>query len=296
METLKPTQTNIWLEELNDILRGASGGFLFGVPLLYTVELWSIGSSTQPPRLLGALGIAFVAVYLLTQIEGFRRDRHLHPVEAVMESIEVLALGLVCAAIALVLLRRITLSTPLTEALGKLVFEGIPFSIGVALARSILDRDRGRGKHPQSKTAPQQSPRANRINIGATLADVDATLIGALIISINIAPTDEISLLAESIPPLWLLPIVAASLALSYIIVFVAGFAKQTERQQQRGLFQQPLSETLVAYLVSLLAAIFMLWFFRQLSSQNPWQEWLSDTIVLGLPAAIGGAAGRIAI
>ncbi|MEO0491605.1 MAG: DUF2391 family protein, partial [Cyanobacteria bacterium J06659_2] len=44
------------------------------------------------------------------------------------------------AAIALVLLRRITLETPLPESLGKLVFEGVPFSLGVTLARSTLSR------------------------------------------------------------------------------------------------------------------------------------------------------------
>ncbi|MGA1626483.1 MAG: DUF2391 family protein, partial [Prochlorothrix sp.] len=32
-----------WRQDLRYLLRRAAGGFLFGVPLLYTVELWSIG-------------------------------------------------------------------------------------------------------------------------------------------------------------------------------------------------------------------------------------------------------------
>ena len=56
----------MWQRELQDILRGAAGGFLFGIPLLYTVEVWSIGSATQPSRLLIALGVTFIVVLLLT--------------------------------------------------------------------------------------------------------------------------------------------------------------------------------------------------------------------------------------
>ena len=33
-----------WKQELQEIISGASGGFLFGIPLLYTMEVWFIGS------------------------------------------------------------------------------------------------------------------------------------------------------------------------------------------------------------------------------------------------------------
>ncbi|MEL7495145.1 MAG: DUF2391 family protein, partial [Cyanobacteria bacterium J06554_11] len=133
---------NIWTAELRVILKGAAGSFLFGIPLLYTVEVWSIGSSTNALRLLLVQGFTFVVVLLLTQIEGFRRSLTIKPIETVLESIEALGIGIICAAIALLLLRRITVETPLSEALGKLIFEGVPFSLGVTLARSTLERQR----------------------------------------------------------------------------------------------------------------------------------------------------------
>jgi putative integral membrane protein (TIGR02587 family) len=284
----------MWQRELQDILRGAAGGFLFGIPLLYTVEVWSIGSATQPSRLLIALGVTFIVVLLLTQTEGFRQTMQLQPIEAVMESVEALGIGIVCAAIALVLLRRITLGTPLSETLGKLVFEGVPFSLGVALARSTLSRDRVRNRTRRTRSLPQRQFSApNPFNLRDTLADADATLIGAILIAFSIAPTEEIPLLASSIPPSWLLLVIAASLVSSYVIVFASGFTDRTERQQQ-GLLLSPVTETLVAYLLALLTSMMMLVFFQQLNLQDPWHEWLSDTIVLGLPASIGGAAGRI--
>ncbi|NEP16440.1 MAG: TIGR02587 family membrane protein [Leptolyngbya sp. SIO4C1] len=284
--------TSVWQTELQAILRGAAGGFLFGIPLLYTVEVWMIGSAASSPFLLGVLGVTFVVVLLLTQVEGFRRTLTLHPLEAFLESIEALAIGLTCAAISLVLLRRITLETPLSETLGKLIFEGVPFSLGVTLARTTLTQTRQRLRRRLTST---RFTAPTLFNLRDTLIDLDATLIGALLIAFSIAPTEEIPILASALPPLWLLLIMAASLLLSYMIVFVSGFTDRSERQQ-RGLLLSPLTETLVAYLVALLASALMLAFFQQLSPADPWSEWLGDIVVLGLPAAIGGAAGRILI
>lgn len=276
------------------MLRGASGSFLFGIPLLYTIEVWSIGSAAQPPLLLTVLGTTFVVVLLLTEIEGFRRTLTLHPLEAILESIEALGIGLVCAAIALVLLRRVTLETPLSEALGKLIFEGVPFSIGVALARSTLSRSLD-NRARRTVNRPRLLAAPSLFSVRDTLVDLDATLIGTILIAFSIAPTEEIPILAADIPPLWLLLLMAASLVFSYGIVFASGFSDRSERRQ-RGLLISPITETLVAYLVALLASVIMLIFFQQLTLQDPWQEWLGDTIVLALPAAIGGAAGRILI
>lgn len=286
---------NIWLAELQDLVRAGAGAFLFGIPLLYTVEVWSIGSSTQPTRLLAVLATTLIVVWLLTQVEGFRQAIALKPLGAVLESIEAVGIGLLCAAIALLLLRRITLETPLSETLGKLIFEGVPFSVGVALARSILSPDRSRNRSRRTVNRPRRYAPPSLQPLRDTLGDLDATLIGALLIAFSIAPTEEIALLAAAIPPLWLLLIIGASLVLSYGIVFASGFTDRSERLQ-RGLLLSPETETLVAYLVALMASVLMLIFFQQLNPQDPWQEWLSNTIVLALPAAIGGAAGRILI
>lgn len=288
------TETNIWLSELQDILRGAAGGFLFGIPLLYTIEVWAIGSATAPANLLAVLSTTLVVVWLLTQVEGFRRTLTLRPLETVMESIEAVGIGVVCAAIALILLRRITLDTPLSETLGKLIFEAVPFSLGVALARSILNRDRQRQRRIVNRRS-QQLRVVSLLTLQDTLIDIDATLIGAVLIAFSIAPTEEIPTLAASLPPLWLLLIMGASLVMSYGIVFASGFGDRSERLQ-RGLLLSPVAETLVAYLVALVASAVMLVFFQQLNPGDPWQEWLSNVVVLGLPASVGGAAGRILI
>ena len=281
----------MWIEELRAILRGAAGSFLFGIPLLYTVEVWAIGSSTDSLQLLYVQAVTFFVVLLLTQVEGFRRSLTIHPLETVLESIEALGIGIICAAIALVLLRRITLETPLSETLGKLIFEGVPFSLGVTLARSTLERRRSQRRTSSSEQS--LLPATFRDILRDTLVDIDATLIGAIVIAFSIAPTEEISIIAAALPPLWLLLIMVASVLVSYIVVFASGFTDRSARAQ-RGLLLSPVTETLVAYIVVLIASALMLIFFQQLSSTDPWQEWLGNIIVLGLPASVGGAAGRI--
>lgn len=291
-----------WQFELTDLVRGMSGGFLFGIPLLYTMEAWWIGSSVEPPRMLLSLAIAFVIAFLLNRTDGFRQMRPDDRFHAATDSIEAIAIGTICTGLVLVLLREINLETSLQESVGKIVIEGIPFAIGVALARSILEEgetdtdDADGSDNSDDSEASNSSDNGLPIELNSTLSDIGATLVGGVIIGFSIAPTDEIPLLEVAITPPWLLAMVIASLAISYSIVFVAGFTAQTRRRQQRGLFQSPISETVVSYLVSLVTALLMLLFFKNLDFGDPWTLWLKDSIILGLPTAIGGAAGRLAI
>jgi putative integral membrane protein (TIGR02587 family) len=290
-------QKNVWKSEINDIIRGACGGFLFGIPLLYTMEVWWIGSLAKPQLMMMAIALMFIVVYLLNQTEGFRKRRYSWLADqAAMDTVEAIAIGLFCSAFVLLLLRELTPETSLKESLGKIIFESVPFTLGVALANQLL------GETENSNIKGQASDQVNNTNnnkgdeLNATFADVGGTLIGATIIAFNIAPTDEIPMLAAAASPPWQLAMIATSLLISYGIVFQAGFSNQQKRREQKGIFQRPSSETIMSYIVSLLAGAFMLWFFQKLTFSDPWTMWLDHTLMLGLPATIGGAAGRLAI
>ncbi|GAB4376970.1 MAG: TIGR02587 family membrane protein [Elainellaceae cyanobacterium] len=288
-----------WKQELEDLIRGASGGFLFGIPLLYTMETWWIGSYIEPPLMLVTIVVTFLIVFFLNRTDGFRQLKPDRPIQAMMDSVEAVAIGVLCVTFVLVLLREITFSTSLDESLGKIVLESFPFAIGVALARSIMqgeknnpedDQAEGSGSRPSNRNSSQNS----RYN--ATLADIGATLVGTVIIAFNIAPTDEVPMLVSAVSPPWLVAIVLASLLISYCIVFVAGFTTQQKRRRTEGMFQHPMTETMFSYLISLIAAATMLWFFHRLDPSVSWTLWLENVIILGLPATIGGAAGRLAV
>lgn len=287
-----------WQQELKEIISGASGGFIFGMPLLYTMEVWFIGSYVKSFVLLTILVIMFLIILLINRIEGFRPQESETFSGALAESLETLAIGITCATFMLIILKRIDLDSSLVEALGKIVFEGVPFSIGVAFSRSILS---GEAKVDLDNRKTRNSSRTQNSNNHQliwrdTLADFSATLIGALFIAFSIAPTDEVTVLAASASPFRLLVIMFISILISYAIVFASEFTNYDKRRQQQGLFQAPLSETFLSYIVSLITGILMLWFFQKLTFSDPWFVWLRYGIILALPASIGGAAGRLAV
>lgn len=287
-----------WQIELDDLLRGVSGAFLFGAPFLYTMEVWWKGNFTSPVQMLFLLALSYGALIALNRAVGFRAQQGEPWLRTFGDSAEALAIGLVTATLSLLLLRLITLEMGLEPIMGRIIIESVPFSIGVGIAGGLLrqkgdaengeeEKDAGNGEERQPSTSGLW---------GHTLADLGATALGATIIAFSIAPTDEIPMIVAGMSFPWLLAVVAASLLLSYIIVFEAEFGAQAGRLSQPGLFQSPFSETIISYLISLLLALIMLWLFQLLRPGDPLIKWVSYVIVLGLPATIGGAAGRLAI
>lgn len=286
------TQSNPWTEEATDLVRAVSGGLLFGIPLLYTMEVWWVGTYTEPSRVLGVLLLTFLPVWFLNRTSGFRKGKDVRLSDAAMDSIETVAIGIVTAAALLLLLKQITPSTPLNEAVGKVAFEAMPFSIGISLAQHFLRRGRDEGDGDSSESADESN---GDDKLHATVADVGATLIGSIFVAFNIAPTDEVPMIASALGPVALIAMIAVSLVVSFCIVFVAGFSNEEQRRTQLGIFQHPISETVFCYLIALAASGVMLWYFQRLDAGAPWQRTLSHIIVLGLPASVGGAAGRLA-
>ncbi|MDP2291487.1 MAG: TIGR02587 family membrane protein [Actinomycetota bacterium] len=290
-----PVSAGPWRTELVEVVRAVSGGLLFGVPLLYTMEVWWIGSHTEPGQMLVVLAMSTVPVFLLNLTAGFRSRSDVRLRDAAADTAEAVAIGLVVTALVLVMLREITLESPPVEALGKVLYEAMPFCLGIALATHLLRGGRIQPDDEESTGEDESSGKPDdRLGLPATVADLGATAVGATFICLSIAATDEVPMLAAAMSPEWLLVVVAASLAVSYAIVFVADFSKQQQRHAHQGIFQRPLSETVAAYLLSLVIAAVLLWFFQR--GLTPWSDGLGRVIVLGFPATIGGAAGRLAI
>ncbi len=296
--------------ELNDLVRGLCGGFLFGTPLLYTMEVWWIGSSVRPPQLAGVLLTTLLCTYLLSRTAGFRKSQATTEREAIGDAVEAIALGILCSTIMLIILRQITFETSLNGALGQIIFESVPFSLGVTLANQFLrgsdesdsSSDSSSSAGPLSNQSPGQS-QLNKIdrllpedNLNETISDIGATLLGALIIAFSIAPTDEVTVLVAAVSGPWLLLTIFISLLLSYCIVFQANFTRQEQRRLQSGFFQGPLTETVFSYLLSLTAASLMLSFFGKIDPDANISLAFRQILILGLPATIGGAAGRLAV
>ncbi|MGH9838487.1 MAG: TIGR02587 family membrane protein, partial [Blastocatellia bacterium] len=277
------------------VMRGVSGAFLFGAPFLYTMEVWWKGAFTSPPRMLVTLGVAYAMLVALNFGGGFRAKQPRTWARIFADSAEALAIALLTATLSLILLRVVRSDSGLGANLGRIIVEALPLSIGVGIANHVLrkrDEENGEDGGADDPLEHQWHDHAWH----GTLADAGATALGAVIIASAIAPTDEIPMIASALSTPRLLGVITASILLSYLIVFEADFGPQQARRSQPGIFQSPISETLISYLISLLVSLLMLWLFQLVRIGDPLSQWVGYTVVLGLPATIGGAAGRLVI
>jgi putative integral membrane protein (TIGR02587 family) len=260
------------------------------VPLLYTMEVWWTGSHTEATQMFAVLGALVITLLVLNKTAGFRGSRDVRIRDAVTDTVPALAIGLLVTGWVLLLIQEITVTTPVEQALGKMVYEAVPFCLGVGVARHFL---RGRRAGLDDDDTEADAGRDDEQPVGA-LADLGAATIGATFVALSIAPTDEVPMIASALGPGWVLALVGASLVSTYVIVFEADLVGQADRRSQKGPFQRPLTETVVAYLVALCVAAILLWLFQR--DADPTMDFLRRTVVLGFPAAIGGAAGRLAM
>lgn len=279
-----------WKKEWKDILRGISGSFLFGVPLLYTVEVWWAGNHTGPFQTFTVLLVTFGFLLPLSRASGFRVEKHYGWKDMLADSVTSLCIGAVAATFSLFMVGVLRPGLDLAAVLGKIALETAPFALGVGISDLILHPERVKEEERNSKDQDGGGL------LRDTLKDAGATALGSIIIAFSIAPTEEVQLIASRLSSLWLIGIVAASLLISYMIVFEAAFVSIDVRKSQKGIFQHPFSETAFSYFVSLVIAFVMLWTFQQVSFQDSPEKLLSYTIVLGFPSVIGGAAGRLAV
>jgi putative integral membrane protein (TIGR02587 family) len=280
-----------WRDEIHDLLRAASGGFIFAVPLLYTMEMWEIGVTAELWKLLLFLGVAFAINLGLAHSHngGFKDATDWFA--TIEQAVDTLAVGLVGGALVLLVLNQIALGDSPEGMLGRVLAEAVPLSIGAAVAAAIFGPRGNRSREGDDDSGKKGKPQSAW---KAFLADIGATGLGAIFLAFSIAPTDEVSLLAAELTPQHQIAVVLLSLLLSYMIVFVSGFSSTSAKQP--GPFQLPITETALSYSLSLLISLGALFLFDRVELSDPPGHILALVIVLGLPAAVGGAAGRLVV
>jgi putative integral membrane protein (TIGR02587 family) len=268
-------------ESLQEYGRGIAGGLLFSLPLLYTQEVWQAGATLHHGRV--ALGLAATFALLL----GYNRYAGLHEdasfTEVLVDSVEELGLGLLLSAGFLWLLGLLGDAAPPGEMLGKIVVAALAVAIGVSVGTAQFagdNDDQGMAGAPGSR---------RDISLGEQAA---LSTCGAVLVAVNVAPTEEIMRIAFQTTPLRLLLLALASLALCAGILFFSGFSGASRLVRSRALLPIA-SGTALAYAVALLSSAAILWFFGRFDGMAPLMA-ISSTVVLALPGALGASAGRL--
>ncbi|MBJ6116608.1 TIGR02587 family membrane protein [Pontibacter sp. BT310] len=271
-------------KSLKEYARGITGGLLFSFPLLYTMEVWWAGFSATPIQLLTLV----IATYLL--LLGYNRYAGMRPGvtwrSVMIDSVEEMGIGLVLSFCVLLVLNRIQLTDMgmSSEMMGKVIIEAMAVSIGVSIGTAQLGADIE--EEDNEKLEEEKSP--------GRLGMIVLAFCGALLIGGNVAPTEEVVMLAVEAEPVHILLMALASLLLSVVVVYFSDF-KGTAAKVSEDLLFWLTFDTCVSYLVALLASAFTLWFFGRFDNVSFWTAF-SQTIVLGVLSSLGASAGRLLI
>jgi putative integral membrane protein (TIGR02587 family) len=276
-------RTHTARDEFGDLMRGVGGAALIGVPLVYTMEVWDLATFVPARNVFTVLLTAFVLNVGYNYVSGFRKGAKFG--RAVMDAIEALAIGALMALFLLCLLGIVRANTPLADAVCKVALEAVPLSFGASVANTQFSGDRQGG--PEQIPTPSDRKRRDLMEAGIAVA-------GSVLFAANIAPTEEVLRIALRMDTRNLLLLMVVSCVLSYLILFVADFTGREQRVKMPGLLQSPTGETALAYGIALLVSFGMVVGLHGLDPLTSSRTTLAATVVLGFPAAIGGAAGRL--
>lgn len=256
-------------------MRGVAGGVILGLPLIYTQEVWLLGASIPPFAILALLAASFGLNFALSHFVGFRAGRTHRSLE---DSLVGFGLSILLATGLLLLLHRIHLGLRLENVTGIIALSSVPASLGFALGNALAPEEGGEGQ--------------DQMQGGG--GDLLAAAAGAVLLCLNIAPTEEPILLAYEIGWVRLVAVALVSISLSYLIVFYAEFHGRAGRAESTGVTSSPSIETLLAYLVALSVSAGLLTAFGAVDAFDGPN--LAEVIVLGFPASMGAALGRLLV
>lgn len=265
---------------LREYGRGLAGGLLFSLPLLYTMEVWWAGFIAAPLRLCALLAATFVLLLGYNRFAGLRHDASW--TEVAIDSVEELGLGILTAAAVLFLIGRIGPSISREETVGKIVVEAAVVAIGFSVGSAQLGsgvNDTGKGGNGD---AGQQ----------ALMHQMVMAACGAVLFAANVAPTEEIVMIAVETEPLRLFGVMLISAALVAGVLYFIDF-KGADRFANANHRIDVLAGTAITYAIALVAAAALLWFFGRFDGVAP-EVVARQVAVLGFPSALGAATGRL--
>jgi putative integral membrane protein (TIGR02587 family) len=263
------------------IARAFGGAVIFGLPLLMTMEMWSLGVTTHPLRLLLFLLLNFCVLIILSRFGGFERTYSLP--EDLLDALAAYAVGITTATAVLGLFGLVRLDTPINELAGMVAVQSVPASFGAMLARKQLSAG-------QSDEDEDQEVRAE-----GYAGQLFLMLAGALFLAFNMAPTEEIRLIGFKMSPWHSLSLLATSLLVLHALVFTIGFAGQKEQPEGYSGVRVFMAFTVPGYGIAVIVSLYILWTFGSIDGASM-EALAGSTVVLGFPAAIGAAIARLVV
>ena len=261
------------------LARAFGGALLFSFPLLMTMEMWSLGVSVDRVRMLIFLLLSLPMLLGLSYFAGFEPTFRL--LDEVLDALAAFAVGVILSFVLLLTFGVLSPDRLMThETLGKVALCAVPAAIGALLAGKQFG-GRGLGEREKADAGPP--------------GELFLMAVGATFLAFNVAPTEEMILIAYQMGPIQALLLMLASIALLHVLVYRLGFPGEEKRRQIGGAARTFISFTAPGYGVALAVSFYLLWTFGRTEGVAP-HEIANMIIVLGFPASLGAATARLVV
>lgn len=262
------------------ISRAFGGAVFFSLPLMMTMEMWLLGFAMDRLRLAGFMTLMIPLLIALDHYAGF--EETVRWSEDVLDGFVGYGVGILSSAVILLLLNVIDFTQPASEIVGKVCLQAVPAAFGAILASSQLAHD-----------SPEEEEGEERRREAGYPAQIFFMAVGAVFMSFNIAPTEEIVAIAGMITPWHAIVIIGVSLLMMHAFVYAVSFRGTPAIDRDAGGVRLFACFTLVGYAAALIVSAYVLWTFGRFDGLGP-NAALLQTIVLAFPASLGAAGARL--
>ncbi|MBY3256144.1 TIGR02587 family membrane protein [Rhizobium laguerreae] len=269
------------------IARGIAGALLFALPMFMTMEMWELGFYMDRSRLFLLLIVNIPLLVILSDRIGFERTWTWR--QAMRDASIAYGLGILGSALILIAMGVLKHDQSLHEITGMIAIQAVPASIGAMLGRSQLGGQLDDGDDPEENDSDDPVHERETSYAG----ELFLMAVGALFLSLNVAPTEEMVLLSYKMTPWHGLIMIAASLAVMHGFVYALSFKGSHDLAEGTPGWHAFVRFTLPGYVIAGLISAYCLWTFHRTDDIGSTQI-LMAVVVLSFPAAIGAAAARL--
>jgi len=261
------------------LARAFGGAIFFSLPLLMTMEMWQLGFSMARLPLALFMVIMIPVLIGMEYYTGFKDSTTV--LDEVADAAVAYGVGLVASVIVLSLFNLISLDEPLSSIVGKVALQAIPASFGAMLSGSQFG----------SQGAAERRHKRD-MGFGGILFLMG---VGALFLAFNVAPTEEMVLIAARMTHWHALALALISLLLMHAFVYAVSFRGSPEAPEGMRRSTLFLRYTVPGYAIALVVSAYVLWTFGRYEG-NTATPMIMQAVVLGFPASIGAAAARLVV
>ena len=260
------------------LARAFGGAIIFTLPMLMTMEMWELGYTIDPLRFALLLVLVVPLLVGLSHYVGFEDTFDWK--DDVVDAFVAYAVGFIAAAPILALFGVVRWDMSMQEIVGKIALQAVPGSIGALLAQSEFSAEGARGRRKEQRR-------------DTYWGEMFFMLAGAIFLSLNVAPTEEMILISYQMTTWHTLVLCVLTILLMHAFVYSVDFSGKSEVPHGTPGWSIFLRYTMVGYAICLLISAYVLWTFGRMSGLAL-EEIVMTTVVLAFPAAIGAAAARL--